>query len=130
VALVEEDQVNVGVFLRFKLDDLGLDPPHASLIAGRACRRRRVGEPYSERRRILSTLKLDGPRWRTPEAFDDGEALWEAVCEHELEGVVAKRRSGRYIPAERAWIKTKNRAYWRYELEREGAFKSRAKQFV
>ena len=26
-----------------------------------------------------------------PEAFDDGRALWAAVCEHELEGVVAKR---------------------------------------
>jgi ATP-dependent DNA ligase len=35
--------------------------------------------------------------------------LWEAVCEQELEGVVAKRRSGRYVPGERGWIKTKNR---------------------
>jgi ATP-dependent DNA ligase len=45
--------------------------------------------------------------------------LWEAVCEHELEGVVAKRQSGRYLPGERAWIKTKNRDYWRYKMERE-----------
>jgi bifunctional non-homologous end joining protein LigD len=84
-----------------------------------------ASQPYSERRLILEDLRLDGPRWRTPEAFDDGGALWEAVCEHELEGVVAKRRSGRYVPGERAWIKAKNRGYWRYELEREGAFKSR-----
>ena len=54
-----------------------------------------------------------------------------AVCEQELEGVVAKRRSGRYLPGERGWIKTKNRDYWRYELEREGAFKVRREwQFV
>jgi hypothetical protein len=26
---------------------------------------------------------------------------------------------------ERGWIKTKNRAYWRYEMEREGAVKRR-----
>src|SRR5262249_50308039 len=31
-----------------------------------------------------------------------------------LEDVVAKRRSGRYVPDERAWIKTKKRDYWRY----------------
>jgi hypothetical protein len=29
------------------------------------------------------------------------------------------------MPGERAWIKTKNREYWRYELEREGAIQSR-----
>jgi hypothetical protein len=26
---------------------------------------------------------------------------------------------------ERAWLKVKNRSYWRYELEREGAFRRR-----
>jgi hypothetical protein len=60
------------------------------------------------------------PQWRTPETFDDDEALWAAVCEHELEGV-AKRRSGRYGPGGRVWLKTKNKEYWRYEMEREGA---------
>jgi bifunctional non-homologous end joining protein LigD len=90
-----------------------------------------VSQPYSERRRILESLGLDAPQWRTPDVFDDGEALWAAVCEHELEGVVAKRRSGRYVPGGRGWIKTKNRAYWRYEMEREGAFKvKRMRQFV
>ena len=48
-----------------------------------------IGGRYGERRLTLEALRLDGPRWRTPEAFDDGEALWEAVCEHEREGVVA-----------------------------------------
>lgn len=54
-------------------------------------------EPYVERRRILEELALDGLQWKTPEAFEDGQALWEAVCEHELEGVVA-RASG-YRPS-------------------------------
>jgi hypothetical protein len=26
-------------------------------------------------------------------------------------GVVAKKRSGRYVPGERSWVKAKNRAY-------------------
>jgi hypothetical protein len=37
--------------------------------------------------------------------------LWEAVCEHELEGLVAKRLHEPYLPGERAWVKVKNRAY-------------------
>jgi hypothetical protein len=37
----------------------------------------------------------------------------------------------RYLPAERSWVKAKNRGYWRYEMEREGAFNSRVqRQFV
>jgi ATP-dependent DNA ligase len=60
-----------------------------------------------------------------PEAFDDGPALWETVSEHELEGVVAKRLHERYIPGERLWVKVKNRVYWRWELEREGAIRNR-----
>jgi bifunctional non-homologous end joining protein LigD len=87
-----------------------------------------VAMPYSERRRILEGLRLNAAQWRTPEAFDDGEALWVAVCEHELEGVVAKRRSGRYVPGGRGWIKTKNREYWRYEMERESAIRHNSRK--
>jgi hypothetical protein len=45
-----------------------------------------TARPYRERRRILEDMRLDAPHWKTPAAFDDGAALWEAVCEHELEG--------------------------------------------
>jgi bifunctional non-homologous end joining protein LigD len=48
-------------------------------------------EPYSERRRILTQMRLNGPRWRTPEAFEDGAPLWYAVCEHEREGAMLSR---------------------------------------
>jgi bifunctional non-homologous end joining protein LigD len=90
-----------------------------------------VAQAYSKRRLLLKDLQLDGPQWRTPQAFDDGGALWDAVCEHELEGVVAKPRHSRYMSAERGWTKTKKRGYWRYEMEREGASKHRrVVQFV
>ena len=32
-------------------------------------------QPSSERRAILEGLGLDAPAWRTPQTFDDGEAL-------------------------------------------------------
>jgi bifunctional non-homologous end joining protein LigD len=90
-----------------------------------------LNEPYAKRRSELEALDLNDVRWQTPEAFADGEALFEAVCAHELEGVVAKRRASRYASGERGWVKTKNRAYWRYEMEREGAIKARRpRQFV
>lgn len=63
-----------------------------------------TGTPYSERRARLEALDLNGLYWQTPETFDDGQALFEAVCAHGLEGVVAKRRSSRYRPNERGWI--------------------------
>lgn len=79
----------------------------------------------SERRAELEALDLNGVYWQAPETFDDGESLFNAVCEHELEGVVAKRKGSRYRPAERGWVKIKNRDYWRYDMERESAMKSR-----
>ena len=88
------------------------------------------GCPYQERRQILEELRVDGLQWRTPEAFEDGEALWAAVCEHELEGVVAKRLHEPYLCGERCWVKVKNRAYWRWELEREGTFRSRKRSLA
>jgi bifunctional non-homologous end joining protein LigD len=63
--------------------------------------------PYSERRAQLEALNLNGDHWQTPETFDDAGALFEAVCEHELEGVVAKRCGGRCLPDRRGWVKTK-----------------------
>jgi hypothetical protein len=43
---------------------------------------------------------------------------------------VAKRLDEPYRPGQRAWVKTKNRDYWRYEIEREGALSvKRSRQF-
>jgi hypothetical protein len=63
--------------------------------------------PYHERRGLLDEFGLNGRYWRTPEAFDDGAALRDAVCEHELEGVVSKAALGPLLAGERGWIKTR-----------------------
>ena len=68
---------------------------------------------YAKRRDKLEQLGLDGSAWMTPDIFDDGHALYDAVCERGLEGVVAKWRRASYRPGQRGWIKVKNPAYWR-----------------
>ncbi len=45
--------------------------------------------------------------------------MFAAVVGAELEGVVAKRLREPYRPGERGWLKTKNRAYWRFGQERD-----------
>jgi bifunctional non-homologous end joining protein LigD len=76
---------------------------------------------YWERRQLLEILGLEGNYWSTTPSHTDGEGLWEKVCQLGLEGVVAKKRSGHYLPGRRSWIKTKNRDYWRYPFEVEAA---------
>ena len=75
-------------------------------------------------------MRLDAPHWKTPAVFDDAQALWEAVCKHELEGVVAKPLRSRYMPGERGWIKTKNRDYWRLEFGARGRYENPTRSSV
>lgn len=66
--------------------------------------------PLRERRRRLrELLDLRGGTVRLSEAFDDGEALFEAAKEQELEGIVAKRSASTYKPGKRTreWVKVK-----------------------
>ena len=87
-----------------------------------------TGAPFRERRAELERLALDGPGWSTSETFEDGDALFRAVCEHGLEGVVAKRLTSRYGPRLRGWVKTKNPNYWRRDMEREAMARSRQRR--
>jgi bifunctional non-homologous end joining protein LigD len=79
--------------------------------------------PYSQRRELLESLELAGPRWCTAPSFAEGHALWSVVELDELEGMVAKPLSSTYKPGDRrSWLKVKNRGYWKYALEREAVF--------
>jgi ATP-dependent DNA ligase len=79
-------------------------------------RRWRPPSLRSPRRR--ESLNLNGPAWTTCERFNDGRALFAAVCELGLEGVVAKKHSSLYRPNDRGWVKI-NPNYWRRDAERE-----------
>ena len=55
-----------------------------------------------------------------------GVDLFRAVCEQDLEGIVAKHKRGLYTPEETSWVKIKNRSYSQAEdrhefFERRGA---------
>ena len=76
-----------------------------------------LNHTHMQRRVTLEALELDGRTWTTPDTFNDGEALWEAVCERGLGGVVAKPMRSLYRPGKRGWIKMKNPDYWRRESE-------------
>jgi bifunctional non-homologous end joining protein LigD len=82
-------------------------------------------EPYRARRQLLEALPLDGVHARVVPTFADGEALFAAVCEFGLEGVVAKRERDPYRPGGRAWVKTKNRAAPRFVDEAAGPARGR-----
>ena len=67
---------------------------------------------YDERRRKLEALKLSGASVATADSYRDvkGAEVLRATREADLEGIVAKRRDGRYVQGERGneWIKIKN----------------------
>jgi bifunctional non-homologous end joining protein LigD len=84
-------------------------------------------QPYSERRALLEELDLENQRVKLVATFEDGEALFAAVCDRGLEGVVAKRERDPYRPVDRSWVKTKNRATARFAEERDGVGRGRVK---
>lgn len=68
------------------------------------------GRPYEERRALLEGLDLAAAGWVVPPVSGDGPATMAASLAHGLEGVVAKRRSSRYVSGRsRHWVKTRHR---------------------
>ncbi len=63
--------------------------------------------PYSERRRLLEKLALDGAAWQTQRSYLQGGALLAGAREQGLDGVVAKRLDSPYEPGEAtgAWLR-------------------------
>ena len=84
--------------------------------------------PYRRRREILEALEFQGDHWSTGSSDEDGVALWRAVCQLGLEGIVAKKRGGLYRPGRRDWVKVKNRKYWRYGMEVEAITAQRTRR--
>ena len=63
--------------------------------------------PWTERRQALERLDPKGHAWQLSPTHDDLPALLAAAREHNLEGVVGKRRDSRYRPGVRSadWLK-------------------------
>jgi bifunctional non-homologous end joining protein LigD len=70
-----------------------------------------INEPLTKRREWLKdAIKQDSP-YRLSQIEEDGALLFEAARQHELEGIMAKEKSGKYQPGKRsnAWLKIKVR---------------------
>ncbi|WP_406131667.1 ATP-dependent DNA ligase [Streptomyces sp. NBC_00989] len=70
-----------------------------------------LAQPYAERRQVLRSLGLNGPRWSVPGAAvgRSAEAL-DLTRASGLEGIVCKLLASRYEPGvrSRSWIKIRN----------------------
>jgi bifunctional non-homologous end joining protein LigD len=92
------------------------------------------GLPLTERRRHLQNILPKGSAIIS-EALSvtgTGHKLFELVCAHDLEGVVAKRLKDTYGSRAR-WLKIKNRSYSQNEGRRElfdGSHRSRPPGFL
>jgi bifunctional non-homologous end joining protein LigD len=96
-----------------------------------------TGRSWTDRRATLERLELQGPHWTVPPTFTDGQALWEATREQGLEGIVSKRRSGRYAAGARTedWVKLPHRTSqsvviggWRPETDQVGPARGRPRR--
>ena len=70
-----------------------------------------LGLTYTERRARLAELELAGPTWQVPAYHQgNGPGLLEATKAQGLEGLIAKRIDGTYLPGRRTqgWVKVKN----------------------
>jgi bifunctional non-homologous end joining protein LigD len=79
---------------------------------GRDLRTERLTDRKHELRRLLS--KVSEPRMRYVEHVEHyGTALFQRVCEMDLEGIVAKHSFGNYVTERErtTWVKIKNRSY-------------------
>jgi len=65
----------------------------------------------TERKAILENLLTGNEVLRFSASFDDGGALYQQALDHDLEGIVAKRRDSSYEPGARDnnWLKTPTR---------------------
>jgi bifunctional non-homologous end joining protein LigD len=94
-----------------------------------------IDRPLTERQKRLATL-IDRRQHvvQLSEAFDDGQALYEAAQQQRFEGIVAKKTDSRYFPGKRTreWLKIKTHGrqefviagYTRGQGRRSGRFGS------
>jgi bifunctional non-homologous end joining protein LigD len=70
-----------------------------------------VNDPLSKRKEWLRDVVRNDTPFRISESVEDGEMLFEAARLHELEGVMAKRKDGKYLAGRRSdlWLKIKVR---------------------
>ncbi len=70
-----------------------------------------IHEPLLKRRAWMRDAIKPETSYRISEAVEDGQALFDAAREHQLEGIISKEKNGKYLPGKRSdlWQKVKVR---------------------
>jgi len=70
-----------------------------------------VNDPLMKRKEWLQDAIKKDTAYRVSEFVEDGNSLFEAAREHQLEGIMAKRKDSKYLPGRRSdlWLKIKVR---------------------
>jgi DNA ligase D-like protein (predicted ligase)/DNA ligase D-like protein (predicted polymerase)/DNA ligase D-like protein (predicted 3'-phosphoesterase) len=70
-----------------------------------------INEPLMKRKEWLKDAVRPDTPYRVSEFVEDGDSLFEAAREHNLEGIMAKQRESKYFPGKRSdcWYKIKVR---------------------
>jgi bifunctional non-homologous end joining protein LigD len=84
----------------------------SAILDGEIVRPGPDGRPLLERKALLRKLLPLEPRAaRYVEHVASGTELFRAVCELDMEGIVAKQAAGLYTPERTSWVKIKNPTY-------------------
>ena len=68
--------------------------------------------PLLERKKLLRKLLSRRPKSVLyVDHVTSGTELFQVICDHDMEGVVAKQASAKYTPEATTWVKIKNRQY-------------------
>jgi hypothetical protein len=83
------------------------------LTYGKDLRTERLLDRKQELRRLLARLPADAPLKYTEYIDGQGTALFQRICELDLEGIVAKHKSAPYVTEREhsTWFKILNRGY-------------------
>jgi DNA ligase D-like protein (predicted ligase) len=70
-----------------------------------------INEPLLKRKEWLKDSIRKGTLYRVSEFIEDGKGLFKAASEHQLEGIMAKKKESPYLPGKRSnlWLKIKIR---------------------
>ena len=84
-----------------------------STLDGKDWRAERLVDRKQELRRLLSKISPPFPLRYVDHVDGSGTALFQRVCELDLEGIVAKYKFGNYVTEceQSTWVKIRNREY-------------------
>lgn len=70
-----------------------------------------IHRPLDRRRQWLKTILKQGTHYRMSESFSDGEQLFKAIEQQDMEGIMAKNQKSVYLAGNRSdsWVKIKCR---------------------